>query len=370
MHLRVRQTLSASLTIAAAGLVSGGTSLRAQTPPAEPLPYTIPALTAASSTGEQVPADPTPAVTPLDATAASASRHEALQSSRAIDPQPRAPKSPPRPRAETPTDDRPNAEAVWAPGYWDWSAGLGDFDWVPGAWVMPPARGFWVEGRWMRDADGWYRIRGSWSYSPKIDPVTAPTPAALPAAQNWRTDGPPASPEDLVGPAPAADYFFIPGRYVPEGDRLNWSAGYWAKLQPGWDWVPARWVRRPDGWDYREGYWASDPSTAPAPVRRSLARPRIGSPVVDLPPAIVDARPGPDLLNGGRVQGPLTPAVDPIDELEIPPVGPPAVIVPRGNPYLPPGYYVRRPPYYSPRASIPDEYLPPFLRRFLDRVVP
>jgi hypothetical protein len=52
---------------------------------------------------------------------------------------------------------------LWTPGYWAWDAAVGDYEWVPGTWVMPPQVGFlWTPGYWgfIGGAYGWHR--GYW----------------------------------------------------------------------------------------------------------------------------------------------------------------------------------------------------------------
>ena len=150
----------------------------------------------------------------------------------------RAPQSPPPPPDEQPADERPSPDAKWVPGYWSWDAPKARFVWVSGAWRVPPAGGSWVLGRWKRDANGWYRVPGYWSL-PRTPTVT-PTTAATTPRSDWHLTGPPAdAPTDAPGPAPGDDFFYVPGGYAPEGDRLVWKPGYWARMQPGWDWVPA-----------------------------------------------------------------------------------------------------------------------------------
>ena len=167
----------------------------------------------------------------------------------------------------------------------------------------PPVGSFWVNSRWVRDADGWYRVAGYWSR--RRDRAVVATEFATTTQPAWRTTGPPADhPDDIPGPAPGPNYFFVPGHYEPAGDRLAWTPGFWAQVHPGWDWVPARWVRRPDGWQFREGRWVLDPATGSAIIsRRTTARPdRSGSP----PMAIEPDPPGTD---AGRACGspPISP---------------------------------------------------------------
>jgi hypothetical protein len=293
----------------------------------------------------------------------------------------RAPKSPPPPIADWPTADRPDPRAQWVAGYWAWDPAREDFVWVAGAWRVPPRGAIWVGGRWRRDADGWYRVPGFWSRRPD-GAVTLGSTVADPSRPEWRTTGPPADhPADTPGPAPGPDYFFIPGHYTPDGDRVTWTPGSWARVQPGWDWVPARWVRRPDGWDFRAGYWTHDPG--PAEIRR----PTVARPVAPgLPPAIVESEPaGPDRLPPPRAAEETARATNPVPTA--PGVSPPVVVVPRGDPYsvsyplggppLGPGsgmpLRVIRPPGsypYGPAGVVVPAAVPPFVQRLLDRVLP
>lgn len=319
----------------------------------------------------RVPAPPVPAPPPGggafrttgdDRAAAPSLTHEAAldPGRKAAEPQ-RAPKEPPPPVAEQPSAGPHEREAQWVGGYWAWDASRGDFAWVGGTWLLPPAGRIWVNGRWVRDADGWARVPGVWS--PRRG-VAAENPAEL--AADWRTSGPPADhPADTPGPAPDAEAFFVPGHYRPEGVRLVWAPGFWARSRPGWDWVPARWVRRPGGWDYREGYWTRDQGDPSDPKR---------------PPAVVESEPA----AADRDARPADPA-DPLagrEDPARPPSGavPPVVIVPRPGvyrfPYAPPYVYPPGPGYYPPTGKLYDPYgyvgvyAPPFVTRMLDRILP
>jgi hypothetical protein len=43
----------------------------------------------------------------------------------------------------------PQVGYLWTPGYWAWSADVGDYYWVPGAWIAPPSFGMlWTPGYW------------------------------------------------------------------------------------------------------------------------------------------------------------------------------------------------------------------------------
>jgi hypothetical protein len=55
---------------------------------------------------------------------------------------------------------------IWTPGYWGWNAGVRDYYWIPGTWVLPPRPGlFWTPGFWQwRGGDFAFR-RGYWGPS-------------------------------------------------------------------------------------------------------------------------------------------------------------------------------------------------------------
>lgn len=308
--------------------------------------------------------------------------HEAFQAPRSRSGRVRVPKPPPPPIAEWPTDERPDPQAQWVAGYWAWDPARDDFVWVAGAWRVPPRGAIWIGGRWMRDADGWYRIPGFWSRRQDGAVGVGPTVADT-SRPEWQTTGPPADhPDDTPGPAPGPDYFLIPGHYTPEGDRVTWTPGLWARVQPGWDWVPARWVRRPDGWDFRAGYWTRDPGTVDI-SRNTVARPVVPG----LPPAIVESEPagpdsGTDRLPPPRAEA-EEPARAPSPLTTAPGAYPPAVVVPGDGPFPwggPPlgfGYgmplRVIRPPGsypYGPAGVVVPAAVPPFVQRLLDRVLP
>jgi hypothetical protein len=226
---------------------------------------------------------------------------------------------------------------------------------MAGAWRVPPRGTIWVDGRWARDAQGWYRVRGFWSRRRGAAVEREPV-AADPRRADWRIAGPPRDrPVDDPGPAPSPDSFYVPGHYAPSGDRVTWTPGFWAQSRPGWDWIPARWVRRPEGWDFREGYWTRDRGTIEA-----------GQDDADLPPAIVESEPA-----AGAARR------DPLAEREDTPAPPPVVIVPRGR--APLGFVngmpvrVIRPPGafpYGPGGVVVPDAVPPFVQRLLDRVLP
>jgi hypothetical protein len=154
--------------------------------------------------------------------------------------------------AERPGAQQPSPDARWVEGYWDWDRNREDFAWVTGTWLAPPPGEFWVNGYWRRDAKGWYRVPGFWSGGGHVQKVAQVQEVAL----NGRTAGPSMTrPEELIGDPPGADYFYIPGEYVPAWGGVAWRPGYWVPFQPGWEWIPARWERRANAWVFHEGFW-------------------------------------------------------------------------------------------------------------------
>jgi WXXGXW repeat (2 copies) len=264
-----------------------------------------------------------------------------------------SPQQPPAPVAERPARRRPSPRALWVPGYWDWDADRGEFVWIGGDWQVPPTGMIWVGGRWARDQRGWYRVAGFWRPRRGVRPD-----AASPSPPAWRKTGPPADhPPDTIAPAPGPDYFFVAGHYEPDGDRLTWKPGFWARTQPGWDWLPARWTRRSSGWEFRAGDWVREPGPTDLKVavnRRPAADPEFDR---DEPPQRQVMPDDPDV--------PVL--ADPLNRFS---QGPHRVIVvpEAGMPY-----YVIRPPGsfpYGPGGVVVPGVVPRFVRRILDDVLP
>jgi hypothetical protein len=174
--------------------------------------------------------------------------------------------APPSPIAERPGSPRPGPDARWIDGYWDWDPSRGSFAWVTGTWIVPPAGEFWVNGYWRREAKGWFRVAGFWSKGGHVQKVSQVQEVALARP----TAGPSLTrPEELIGIAPGADYFYIAGEYIPAWGGVVWRPGFWARSAPGWEWIPARWERRADAWVFREGFWNRVPgTTSPLPGGR------------------------------------------------------------------------------------------------------
>jgi hypothetical protein len=129
-------------------------------------------------------------------------------------------------------------------------------------------------------------------FAASIAPAQEGAPTGAPLAEELRRSGPPVQrPADDPGPPPAAEVFYVPGEYYPDGDTVAWRKGFWAKVQPGWTWVPAQWVRHAEGWSFDEGRW----------VRSRGARAESSEPVRAGDAAVGPVGPGnvPVYLGGG-----------------------------------------------------------------------
>lgn len=313
------------------GFLATGLTARAQAPsegdstPAPPDPQAPPTLSAPRT--DQKPEVPETAPIARPAPADEVTVPEVAPPAQVY-----APNEPPPPVAERRSRERPDAGAVWTPGFWEWDPADGRFVWVAGSWQVPPSGMVWQPGRWVHEAAGWYFVPGTW-----VRPAEVASPLAR-VRPAWRTTGPPADhPDDIPPPAPGPNSFYIPGHFAPDatGERLTWVRGFWTPIQPGWDWLPSRWVRLSDGWDYRAGRWVRDPG--PVVVERLSPRDRRRLRRQTGPEVIVPAEP-------------------------VPP-GAVATGVP---------YEVIRPPggLYGPGGVMLPETVPPFVRRMLDRVLP
>ena len=55
---------------------------------------------------------------------------------------------------------------LWTPGYWQWDPSNGDYNWVPGTWVLPPGSGMlWTPGYWAFGGGGYLWHGGYWGTS-------------------------------------------------------------------------------------------------------------------------------------------------------------------------------------------------------------
>lgn len=57
----------------------------------------------------------------------------------------------------------PDYGYIWAPGYWAFDEGIGDYYWVPGTWVLPPRIGLlWTPGYWGWNGGRYLFNQGYW----------------------------------------------------------------------------------------------------------------------------------------------------------------------------------------------------------------
>jgi hypothetical protein len=67
--------------------------------------------------------------------------------------------APPPPHAEN-VPPAPSADAVWIPGYWNWSNG--QYNWVPGRYEAGRVGYRWVPQRWENVGGQWQMTGGAW----------------------------------------------------------------------------------------------------------------------------------------------------------------------------------------------------------------
>jgi hypothetical protein len=169
--------------------------------------------------------------------------HEAFAAPTNVDPTPGplVAKQPPAAIEEEPPALKAEG-AVWIPGYWEWDDEMKDFIWVSGNWRIPPPGMRWVPTYWVEAEGGWQRVPGFW--------------ISADAGELEYREMPPESLEaGPSGPAPADDYFWIPGTWNYYDTGYRWRPGYWSPYQANWIWCPARWVWTPAGCVYTAGYW-------------------------------------------------------------------------------------------------------------------
>jgi hypothetical protein len=342
-------------------VVAGGT-LQAQTSSSVPPPPPPGQVTAPALEGPTTDLEPIEANEPARQNAAPregearVTNHDVLQPSETSRRPARvyAPNQPPAPVSERPSGARPERQAVWISGYWDWDPDRAEFYWMGGLWQVPAPGSNWIGARWMRDQKGWYRSPGFWSR--RRGQVAVETGFSDDVQPAWRTEGPPADhPVDKPSAPPGPDFFYIPGHFAPDGDQLRWKPGFWSRSQPGWDWIPVRWVHRASGWEFRAGHWVAEPDAVDVNVKIT-ERGEAGIDRPAPPPGEEDER---DVIAESEAAGRR------IVRREVGPV----VVVPRGG--MP--YYVIRPPGmypYGPTGVVVPGAVPPFVRRILDRVLP
>lgn len=209
------------------------------------------AFALAQAAPDGAPADPAlnPAGQPGDARALEALEqgpiHEAFAEPIDLnaEPEPAIQREPPPPIEELPPEVRPEGNNVqWVPGYWKWSDEIADFVWVTGLWRdVPPGRE-WIPGYWTEAEGGFVWVHGYWNQANQREERFLPIPPAT------LEIGP-------SSPAPAANYFWIPGCWIWRTNGYAWRTGYWYAGQPNWVWVPSHYALTPRGALYVHGYW-------------------------------------------------------------------------------------------------------------------
>jgi hypothetical protein len=174
--------------------------------------------------------------------------HEAFAAPTAHDPTPSTvvERQPPEPIEEEAPDYKPEG-AIWVPGYWDWDPSASNFLWVSGLWRVPPPDMRWVPPYWAEAEGGWQRVPGFWT--------------SIEAKELSYQETPPESLE--VGPstpAPAENYFYIPGSWNYYDSGFRWRAGYWSPYRENYVWCPDRWYWTPSGCVFTAGYWDWQPN--------------------------------------------------------------------------------------------------------------
>jgi len=188
--------------------------------------------------------------------------HEAFAAPTANDPKPNAvvAKKPPVDIDEVQPDFRPEG-AIWINGYWEWDAEIEDFIWISGLWRVPPPEMRWVPPYWTEVDGGWQRVVGFWV-------------STSAGELEYRLTPPDSLEVGPSSPAPADNYFYIPGTWSYYDTGFRWRSGYWSPYREDWVWCPARWIWTPAGCLYQAGYWDHRPlvrAQCYAPVRFTSA---------------------------------------------------------------------------------------------------
>ncbi len=55
--------------------------------------------------------------------------------------------------------------------------------------------------------------------------------------------------------APAPDYIWVEGEWLPQGRTYIYKPGYWIAPRQHYVWAPGHWIRMRRGWYWEKGYW-------------------------------------------------------------------------------------------------------------------
>jgi hypothetical protein len=152
--------------------------------------------------------------------------------------------APPAPVDETALSSaRPDAAAVWVPGYYRWNAADGKYEWVSGIWRRGIPNLVWYPGEWINVGNGYVWRAGYWG-------------AATEAKATVVKVAPPEVRVETQSVSPGTGYVWVPGYWEYVNGQYVWRAGSW-QLPAATDtiWVPAQWVKTSAGYQYVPGRW-------------------------------------------------------------------------------------------------------------------
>ena len=158
-----------------------------------------------------------------------------------------ASETPPPARMEAqPT--RPSEDHAYVAGYWAWRGSK--HVWVPGEWVVPPARGFrWVPARYTQSGREWNFEEGHW-----IDPAVPVEPIRPDAVTV--TSPPPAETIERPTPSPFPDAFGVKGHWFWSETEWKWAPGHWDHTRKDYVFEQPHWrTRGHNRWTFSDGDW-------------------------------------------------------------------------------------------------------------------
>lgn len=152
--------------------------------------------------------------------------------------------APPEPKEEVVIDEsRPDKDAVWVAGYWQWDPAGAAYEWVPGTWRRAIPNLTWHAGRWDKAGEGYEWVSGFWSPDKEMKIVKLKeAPAAL------REETRPVS--------PGAGFVWLPGYWASEAEQYVWRPGVWERpAAEGMVWINTKWYHTSSGYEFIPGHW-------------------------------------------------------------------------------------------------------------------